>query len=346
MTVLRPSLRAYHRREFKRVALLPGFVNCHSHAFQRGLRGKGESDYTRGSDGRAANFWSWREEMYRLVGSVAKDESSMKDACLRCFGEMIDAGITSVGEFHYLHHVDAATAKDFLLDRAVLEAANEAGIRMRLIQTYYHSASVDGKPLEGSQRHFESGDVDLNVFKKQFERLEAFVSDKPLLSLAVAAHSIRGCNVDTAKRLLDFAREKKVPFHMHVEEQVKEIEAAKEVYSGRSVSRALLDSGIYGPDVTLVHCTHTSVEDMHEHTAKGTNICICPATEGCLADGFPDLSRLRPEDGQVCIGSDCNSRIDTLEELRWLEYAHRLRTQRRGVLITDTLPAKGNPGRI
>ncbi|KAF4718249.1 hypothetical protein FOZ63_030872 [Perkinsus olseni] len=128
---------------------------------------------------------------------------------------------------------------------------------------------------------------------------------------------------------------------MHVEEQVKEIEAAKEVYSGRSVSRALLDSGIYGPDVTLVHCTHTSVEDMHEHTAKGTNICICPATEGCLADGFPDLSRLRPEDGQVCIGSDCNSRIDTLEELRWLEYAHRLRTQRRGVLITDTLPAKG-----
>ncbi|EEQ98214.1 conserved hypothetical protein [Perkinsus marinus ATCC 50983] len=334
---------AYRQREFKRVAMLPGFVNCHSHAFQRNLRGKGESDYERGGD-RRANFWSWREEMYRLVSTVAADKTRFKEVCQRCFSEMRDAGITSVGEFHYLHHQDAATANDYTLDLAVLEAAHEVGIRIRLIQTYYHSSSADGRPLEGSQKHFES--QDLNVFKGQFERLQAFVADKPLLGLAVAAHSIRGCDLKSARELLDFAREKKVPFHMHVEEQMQEVEDAKRVYSGRTVSRALLDSGIYGSDVTLVHCTHTTVEDMIDLVGKGTNTCICPTTEGCLADGFPDLSQLRPGDGQVCIGSDCNSRIDTLEELRWLEYAHRLRTQRRGVLITDTLPKTPEESRL
>ncbi|KAF4657407.1 hypothetical protein FOL47_008453 [Perkinsus chesapeaki] len=336
------------RRELRRVAMMPGFVNCHSHAFQRNLRGKGESEYQTGADleegfidssrvGAEANFWSWREEMYGLVDKVADDPNKMKDVCRRCFEEMRDAGITSVGEFHYLHHTDSAAANDFLLDKAVLEAADEAGIRMRLIETYYHSSSVDGKPLEGSQRHFESGEPDsLSIFKEQFGHLEATVADNPLLSLGVAAHSIRGCDAVTAKKLLDFAREKGVPFHMHVEEQTKEIEAAKAVYNGRTVSRVLLDHGVSGPDVTLIHCTHTSVADMEGLAAAGANICICPTTEGCLADGLPDLSQLRPSHGQVCIGSDCNARIDSLEELRWLEYAHRVRTHRRGVIITDT----------
>jgi formiminoglutamate deiminase len=304
-------------RRLDRIALLPGFVNTHSHAFQRGLRGTGER-FPSGS----GSFWSWREAMYRLAGSLDRD--TLKRTCRQAFAEMRDAGFTTVGEFHYLHH---ERDDDFSFDDVVLEAASDVGIRIVLLQTYYATGGI-GKPLEPGQRRFAT--VDRDAWWKQMDRLAGRL-DPVNQSLGVAAHSLRAVSLPDIQALYAEAARRGLPFHMHVEEQRREIEGAQAAY-GRTPMRVLCDELPAAGGFTAVHCTHTSPADMVAFLERGGHVCVCPLTEANLGDGLPDLSGPHSAGGRLAIGTDSNARISAVEEMRWVEYGQRLRRELRGAL--------------
>ena len=299
------------------VALLPGFVNTHSHAFQRGLRGSGE----RFPSG-AGSFWSWREAMYALVASL--DRTGFKRVCRQAFAEMRDAGITTVGEFHYLHHDRDG---DFAFDDIVLEAASEVGIRMVLLQAYYAAGGI-GRVLEPGQRRFAT--LDLREYWLQLDRLARRL-DPATQSLGVVAHSVRAVSLAEIKGLHAEAARRGLPFHMHVEEQRREIEETVAAY-GRTPMRLLCDELAASGEFTAVHCTHTAPTDMAAFLARGGRVCVCPLTEANLGDGIPDLSAPHSAGRRISLGTDANARISAIEEMRWLEYGQRLRGELRGAL--------------
>ncbi len=306
-----PTLRLTRR------ALLPGFVNAHSHGFQRALRGGGER-FPRG----AGSFWTWREAMYGLVQSL--DREAARRAYLLAFGEMRDAGITTVGEFHYLHH--AGDAADYALDAVVLEAADSVGIRLALLNTFYALGGV-GRPLEGVQRRFRS--ESLEAYWTQMDRLER-LRDPALQSLGVVAHSIRAVSLADITALHAEAGRRGLRFHMHVEEQVAEVEESVAAYARRPMA-ALLGAVAIDGNLTAVHCTYTAPDEMASFLGAGGTVCVCPLTEANLGDGLPALE-LPHAAGALSLGTDSNARISFLEEMRWLEYGQRLRLKRRGVL--------------
>ena len=308
-------------------ALLPGFVTAHSHAFQRGLRGRGET-FPRGG----GSFWTWREAMYDLVSRL--DAAAFRALCLQSFHEMRAAGVTTVGEFHYFHHrQESRDAADYEFDALVLEAAAEAGLRIVLIQSYYHTGAV-GQPLEGAQRRFRSPSP--AVYWQQMERLAGLVDShrqhgQRRQSLAASVHSLRAAGPQDLAAIYDEARRRDLPFHVHVEEQQREVEDVLACY-GRRPMALLLETLGTATDLTAVHCTHTDGEEMERFLAAGGTVCLCPLTEGNLGDGIPAAPRRHPASGAFCLGSDSNARISPLEEMRWLEYGQRLATQSRGAL--------------
>ena len=308
-----PDQRLTHR------ALLPGFVIAHSHAFQRGLRGRGET-FPAG----AGNFWTWREAMYGLVGRLEADE--LRALSLQNFREMRAAGVTTVGEFHYVHHRDP-DALDFAFDEVVLAAAAEAGIRIAFIQSYYRTGAV-GQALEGPQRRFCVPSPE--VYWRQMDRLAARL-DPRRESLAASVHSLRAGGPDDLKAIYDEARGRDLPFHIHVEEQVREIDEVLAYYGQRPMALLLETLGT-ATDLTAVHCTHTDEEEMDRFLSAGGTVCLCPLTEGNLGDGIAKVPRVPPRRRAFCLGSDSNARISSIEEMRWLEYVQRLATQSRGVL--------------
>jgi formimidoylglutamate deiminase len=303
-------------RRLTGIALLPGFVNAHSHAFQRGMRGSGE----RFASG-AGSFWSWREAMYALVESL--DREGLRRICRQAFTEMRDAGFTTVGEFHYLHHDRPG---DFAFDDVVLEAAAETGIRLVLLQTYYAAGGID-RALDPGQERFAT--TDLRRFWRQHDRLAARL-DPATQSLGVVAHSVRAVGLPEIKALHAEATRRGLPFHLHVEEQRREIEETVAAW-GRTPMRLLCDELEPG-GFTAVHCTHTSPADMAVFLSRGGRVCVCPLTEANLGDGIPDLSAPHATGGRLSLGTDSNARISAIEEMRWLEYGQRLRGELRGAL--------------
>ncbi|CAD7941922.1 unnamed protein product [Amoebophrya sp. A120] len=321
------------------VLVMPGFVNCHSHAFQRGLRGKGEEG--------KGDFWTWRQGMHRLVTEL--EEESFKKHCLRCFLDMRDAGVTSVGEFHYFHHgreklqaaASSTSSKNstwaYRYDDLILQAAKEAGIRIVLLSAYYARGGVQQPELNAGQKRFRT-----TVGKDGSDRgsVQSFLRDQvegcavqceKTQSVGVVAHSIRALTVEDLRELVGYAKRTNRPFHMHMEEQRQEIEQCRAGNGGRTPLRCFLDASPPGDlsYCTLVHCTHSNGPDMAEYMGKrGGNVCVCPLTEGSLADGLPHEITQRPD--RVVVGSDSNLRIDLLEEARWLEYGQRVRTEERG----------------
>ncbi len=296
-------------------ALLPGFVNAHSHAFQIGLRGQGESYPAEGGD-----FWSWRRAMYDLVERL--DGDGFETVCRRAFSEMLAAGITTVGEFHYLHHIDDL---DHEFDRRVLKAADDTGIRMVLLLTYYRTGGIDA-PLEGPQLRFST--PDMSGFWQQVELLQSECADRQ--TIGVAVHSIRGAAPEEAAEISQEAARRGLPCHMHLEEQPREIVDCRRRY-GSSPLALMLERDAIGPLFTAVHLTHSAPDQVHEFTRRGGHACICPLTEGNLGDGIPDLAN-HDSASALSLGTDSNARIDMLEEVRWLEYGQRVRAGQRGVL--------------
>lgn len=310
-----------------RVALIPGFVNTHSHAFQRGLRCEAQRFVTGAGD-----FWSWRETMYRLVDAL--DLDSFYTYSRRAFEEMLAAGITAVGEFHYLHHLGE---NGWAFDDALLSAAKDAGIRLSLIQTFYATGNV-GRPLAGAQLRFNP--VSRDEFIAQLARLEKSL-DVHAQTLALACHSIRAVDLNDLRYFRSLAAERDWPFHIHVEEVRKEIDDCRAAY-GTGPMATLLKQFDIDRRVTAIHCTHSTHQDLQEWTARGANICLCPLTEGNLSDGFADLPAIVEMGGRICFGTDSNIRISAVEELRTMEFSQRARHERRGVMVN----AQGSCARV
>jgi formimidoylglutamate deiminase len=311
----------------QRQALLPGMVNTHSHAFQRGLRGRGER-FPAGM----GTFWSWREAMYRLVEEL--DPEPFHQLCVQAFREMLASGTTTVGEFHYFHHTRGTT--DYAFDRLVLGAAKEAGIRLGLLLAYYRTGGI-GQPLEGGQRRFATASPE--EYWSQMDRLTPYL-DSSTQTLGAVAHSIRAATPHEINALHAESLRRGLPFHIHVEEQVKEVQDAVACYG--SPPMALLTNAIRDcSNVTAVHCTHTDPADMDRYLAQGGKVCLCPLTEGNLGDGIPALDPVQRAGNRICLGSDSNNRISMFEDMRWLEYGQRLANQTRGVLR----PEDGHLGR-
>jgi formimidoylglutamate deiminase len=321
-----PPATAAELETLPRRALLPGFVDAHSHAFQRGLRGRGER-FPAG----AGSFWSWREEMYRLVGALDRD--CLFELSLAAFREMRAAGITAVGEFHYLHHADPDAA-DWAFDEVVLAAAAAAPIRLVLLETYYARGGF-GRPLEEAQRRFAC--ASLADYWRQMDRLAGRLAADGTQTLGAVAHSLRAVPPDDLAALHAEARRRGLPFHLHLEEQRREIEECVAATGRRPIELLLaLDPG---PETTAVHCTHSDPADLARFAAAGGHVCVCPLTEANLGDGIPPLRELVERHpaarSALCLGTDSNARIALVEEARWLEYGQRLAGERRGVLAGE-----------
>ena len=304
-------------RRLTKQALLPGMVDVHSHAFQRGLRGRGEH-FPSG----AGSFWTWREAMYNLVEDL--DGEAFYRLCLQTFREMRAAGITMVGEFHYFHH--SRGSDDYAFDRLVLKAAGAVGIRIALLNAYYKTGGI-GQPLNQAQQRFRT--ASLETYWAQMDELASLV-DPQTQTLGVVVHSIRAAKIDDIAALHAESVRRDMPFHMHVEEQRKEI--ADSITSYGKPPMAGLNSALSTmTNVTAVHCTHTDPGDMERFLAAGGRVCICPLTEGNLGDGIPALPADHATEGRIGLGTDSNARISMTEEMRWLEYGQRLINEARGV---------------
>ncbi len=294
---------------------LPGFANVHSHAFHRALRGRTHAG--RGS------FWTWREQMYDLAGRLDPDQYHALARAV--YAEMALAGITCVGEFHYLHHAPGGVpyAEPNELGLRLIAAAREAGIRITMLDTLYCTSTVDGGALEGAQRRFDDGDVDAWA-----QRVEALRASAPSHArIGVAAHSVRAVPEAALRTVAGLSGGG--PAHIHLSEQRAENEACLGRY-GRTPTQLLADAGFLGPHTTAVHATHLSSVDIDLLGQSRTAVCLCPTTERDLGDGIGPAAALAHAGAPLCVGSDSHAVIDLLEETRAIELDERLRSEQRG----------------
>ncbi len=296
--------------------LAAGLANAHSHAFHRGLRGRTNSG--------TGDFWTWREQMYALA-RVLTPESYFRLA-RAVFAEMVCAGYTVVGEFHYLHHdTDGRPYADpNAMGHALMSAAREAGIRLTLLDTCYLKGGLFGGghfDLDPVQRRFGDGHV------SDWINRVALLRDEPTIRIGAAAHSVRAV---PREALHDFASVVGArPVHAHLSEQLAE-NAAANLHYGRTPTRIFDEAGLLGPRFTAVHATHVSDDDIAVLGRAGVSACICPTTERDLADGIGPSRALADAGVSLCIGSDQHAIVDPFEELRGLEMHERLVTGERG----------------
>jgi formiminoglutamate deiminase len=297
--------------------VLPGLANAHSHAFHRALRGRTHTG--RGS------FWTWREGMYDLAARL--DPDSYHALARATYAEMALAGVTCVGEFHYLHHAPDGTpyADPNAMGGALIAAAAEAGIRITLLDTLYLTSTVDGDPLEGVQRRFGDGDVD------RWHRRTAALGDRDHARMGSAVHSVRAVPLGALARV-----EPRGPLHVHLSEQRAENDACRARH-GCSPTDLLDRAGLLGPDTTVVHATHLSGSDIALLGAGRTGVCLCPTTERDLADGLGPARALADAGSPLSVGSDSHAVIDLFEEARGVELHERLASERRGHFTADGL---------
>ncbi len=296
--------------------VLPGLANAHSHAFHRALRGRTHSG--RGS------FWTWREAMYAVAGRL--DPDSYLALATAAYAEMALAGISVVGEFHYLHHdVDGRRYADpNAMGHALAEAARRAGIRLTLLDTCYLSGGLGPGgpvPLTGAQVRFGDGDA-----QRWAERVASLGSDDRV-RVGAALHSVRAVPREAIPDVVAAAAGR--PLHVHLSEQADENDACLAAYK-MSPTRLLADAGALGLASTAVHATHVSRADIGLLGSSGTAVCLCPTTERDLADGIGPAAALAAAGSPLCLGSDQNAVIDLLEEARGMEMHERLTSHERG----------------
>jgi formimidoylglutamate deiminase len=306
-------------------ALMPGFVNAHSHAFQRLLRGR---THWRTSEVADPDFWSWRELMYACALSLTPDEIFAVSRF--CFLEMLRAGYTTVGEFHYLQRDQngEAYANANELAERVIAAAREVGIRISLLNVCYAEGGV-GRPLLPEQRRFATPDLD--TYLLDTERLVVRYAKDPLVTVGTAPHSVRAVAREWLLRIRDFAAGLGLPLHMHVSEQPAEVEACVAKYGKRPVE-LLADDEVLSPRFTGVHCTHVLEHEINLLADARATVCACPTTERDLGDGIMPAREMVRAGVPIAIGTDSQTIIAPLEEIRALEYHERLRSLRRVAL--------------
>lgn len=309
------------------IALLPGFVNAHSHVFQRALRG-----HTHRPLSKQDTFWTWRRAMYAEAQRLNPD--LLYESALRTYCEMLAAGYTSVGEFHYVHHRPGGQpyANPNSMSEAILQAGREAGIRVVLLMAAYAQGGFNTPPEE-EQRRFCDASVDAYLARVEALRVKG-------VPIGVAPHSVRAVPREWIRAIANYSRTHQLPLHVHADEQTAEIEQCQAAYGCRPVE--LLESfEALGPRTTIIHATHASDTEIALLAHYGCTVCVCPTTEGDLGDGIAPFAALLSARIPLAIGSDSNTRLDPIEELRWAEYSARMRYQRRRVLVAGELASPG-----
>jgi formimidoylglutamate deiminase len=278
---------------------LPGFVTAHSHAFQRAMRGRAQGD----------DFWAWRDAMLEIAASLTPE--GVRASYEETYREMLSAGYTAVGEFHYVGLPEA---------KAAVEAAEAAGIELVLLLAAY---------ARGGLERFRQPSV--AAYLEQVEELRASGA-----RVGVAPHSVRACPADWLQEIGTYAEREGLVLHIHADEQPKEIEECLAEHGVRPIE-LLAQRGCLGPRTTIVHGTHADEHELALLAESGARICVCPLTEANLGDGFLPVARVREHGIPLCIGSDSNVRLDPLEELRELEGIGRRQELRRNVIAVQSL---------
>ncbi len=293
---------------------LPGMANAHSHAFHRALRGRTHGD--------SGSFWTWREQMYALADRL--DPDSYRALATATFAEMVVAGFTCVGEFHYLHHdrggVPYAAANE--MGQMLLEAAAAAGLRITLLDTCYLHGGI-GVELGATQQRFSDGDA--AAWCARVDTLTGGTTS----TIGAAIHSVRSVDPASMRLVAEWASGRDAPVHAHVSEQPAENTQCYGAY-GRTPTRLLDECGVLGGRFTAVHATHLTGRDIGLLQASGSTCCLCPTTERELADGIGPTAAFRDSGIAMCVGSDSHAVIDPFEEVRAIELDERLLSLRRG----------------
>jgi formiminoglutamate deiminase len=304
---------------------LPGLANAHSHAFHRALRGSTQVGL--------GTFWTWRERMYEAAAGL--DPDSYLALARAVYAEMALAGITCVGEFHYLHHGPEGVpyADPNEMSKAVIAAAAQAGIRITLLDTCYLSGGLSPaggpQPLTGTQLRFGDGDGEAWA-----ARAEALGADEhgllgPLARAGAAIHSVRAVPLDQMHPVIAWAKRYGAPLHAHLSEQRAENEASLAAYR-RTPAEVLYDADALGPRSTVVHATHLVGRDVDLLGGSRTYACFCPTTEADLADGIGPARALAAAGCPLTLGSDSQAVVDLFEEARRVELGERLASEQRG----------------
>ncbi|MEV6574159.1 formimidoylglutamate deiminase [Streptomyces sp. NPDC051577] len=300
--------------EVLRGLTVPGLANAHSHAFHRALRGTVQVG--------SGTFWTWRDFMYKVAQNLTPD--SYFALARAVYAEMALAGITNVGEFHYVHHAPggAPYADPNAMGEALIEAAAAAGIRITLLDTAYLSSGF-GKAPDPHQRRFSDGTADAWA-----ERVTALKPRAHAL-IGAAIHSVRAVPADQLATVAHWAEQRRAPLHVHLSEQTAENDACRAAH-GRTPTQLLSDHGVLGPRTIGVHNTHLTDTDIALLGGTSTGTCMCPTTERDLADGIGPATRLQHAGSPLSLGSDSHAVIDLLEEARAMELNERLRSRTRG----------------
>ncbi len=311
--------------------VLPGIANLHSHAFQRAMAGLAERQSNTDD-----SFWTWREVMYAFAGRIGPGD--LQAIAAQLYVEMLKAGYTQVCEFHYLHHQPDGTPYDdpAAMSLALIEAAGEAGIGLTLLPTLYMTGGFDGRPLSERQRRFGH---DVDGYLRLLERLRGEESQR--VRLGIALHSLRAVPEVAMRDVLasDFARA--CPIHIHVAEQIGEVQDCLQIRNARPVEW-LLDRAPVDSRWCLVHATHLTENETRRLAASGAVAGLCPTTEANLGDGLFPLKAYLDANGRIGIGSDSHISVSAVEELRWLEYGQRLITRHRNVSASRASPHTGD----
>ncbi len=315
---------------------LPGLANAHSHAFHRALRGVVQAGHAtaapaRPHGGRAAaeaaerapgNFWTWREVMYGVADRLTPE--SYFALARATYAEMALAGITAVGEFHYLHHAPGGGhyGNPNAMGEALIAAAAEAGIRITLLDTCYLSSGFGAEP---NQHQLRFSDGTAEAWAERAAELKGDGNTR----IGAAVHSVRAVPVDQLGTVAAWAQERDAPLHVHLSEQTVENDACVEAH-GFTPTALLSEHGVLGPRTTAVHATHLTPGDIRLLGHSHTGICMCPTTERDLADGIGPAHKLQSAGSPLSLGSDSHAVIDILEEARAMELDERLHSHTRG----------------
>lgn len=317
-------------RDERHAVGLPGLPNLHSHAFQRGMAGLTE---IRGTS--SDSFWTWRELMYRFVGRMTPDDVAAIAA--QAYVEMLEAGFTRVGEFHYLHHDISGTPYGNIgeLAERIVSSAKDSGIALTLLPVFYAHAGFGGRAPDSGQRRFINS---VDQFGRLMEASRQAVAAYQGALLGIAPHSLRAVTPDELIAIMPLAGDG--PIHIHVAEQVKEVEDCVS-WSGLRPVQWLLEHMPLDRRWCLIHATHMTDEETRGMAASGAVAGLCPITEANLGDGIFNAPAFFGAGGHFGVGSDSNVLIGAADELRQLEYSQRLALRARNVLATPSMASTG-----
>ena len=311
---------------------LPGMQNAHSHAFQYAMVGLTEQHDSKKND----DFWAWRKAMYQLALSVNPDQ--MEAIATMLYAEMLRHGYTELAEFHYVHHQPSGTSylNKAELGERLIAAAKKVGIKITLIPIFYQKGGFGQKANDGQRRFLSSN---IKEYQQLLQASEKAVEQYKSAKIAVGVHSLRAVEPMVVKELLE-QLDAKLPFHIHVSEQLKEIEASL-AYLGKRPIEWMLNHLHLTDNFHLVHCTHLTKSETIGLAQSKANVVLCPSTEGNLGDGIFSLKTFQEAGGNWSIGTDSHIGLNPFEELRILDYGQRLISHQRNTFTNDQ---QGNSG--